>query len=118
MIQPALDAGKVVITDRYIPSTLVYGAAAGVSPMSLMRWNDGFPEPDLNLLLLPPFEVSLERLKRRAENDVFEKDRFQRRVYTGYEKYAKEHPEVVVIDTSQEKKVAQEEGWGKVQPLL
>lgn len=118
LIQPALDEGKVVITDRYVPSTLVYGEAAGVSPVSLKRWNEGFPKPDITFILLPPFEVCLERLGKREENDEFEKEAFQRKVYEGYERYAAEHPEVKVIDTSGEKEIVKKEVFEAILHLI
>lgn len=114
VIQPALDDGKVVITDRYVPSTLVYGEATGVSPISLKRWNEGFPKPDITFILLPPFDVCLERINEREESDEFEKEAFQRKVYEGYEKYAALHPEIKIIDTSGEKEIVKEKVWETV----
>ena len=114
VIQPALDEGKIVITDRYVPSTLVYGEAAGVSPISLKRWNEGFPKPDITFILMPSFDVCAERLGDREENDEFEKEAFQRKVYEGYEKYAALHPEIKVVDTSGEKEEVKDEVWSFV----
>ncbi len=118
VIDPALKAGKVVITDRYVPSTLIYGEVSNVSKMSLLRWNEGFPKADLMLILLPPFEVSFERLQRRTSSDPFEKEHVQKYVYEGYAKYAKEHPEAVVVDTSGSKEGVGAIIWEKVQGML
>lgn len=118
VISPALRSGKVVITDRYIPSTLIYGEVAGVSLMSLRRWNEGFPKPDLLFILLPPFEVSFERLQRRTSSDPFEKEYFQKHVYEGYAKYAKEHPDAIVVDTSGSKEGVGALIWETVRGLL
>src|SRR3989338_936072 len=98
VIQPALTAGKTVITDRYVLSTIVYGAAQGLDPEWLRAINSAFPKPDVTFLLLPPYEVCAERVSRRATKDQFEVDAFQRKVYAEYEQART--PEVIVIDTS------------------
>ncbi len=98
IVQPALDAGKTIITDRYTLSTIVYGAAQGLSKEWLQSINAVFPKPDLTLLLLPPYEVCAERVGRRATRDQFEVDAFQRKVYAEYE--ATQSAEIVVVDTS------------------
>jgi dTMP kinase len=55
IIMPALDAGKVVIIDRFIDSTLVYqGIAGGLGiekVMNIMVITDTMIEPDLTFLL-------------------------------------------------------------------
>jgi len=118
VIEPAIRAGKIIVCDRYVPSTLIYGEASGVPLLSLMRWNEGFPKPDYLFVLLPPPEVALERLLQRASNDPFEKDHFQRCVYAGYERYVREHFGVTVIDTSGTKEEAEERVWEKVKELF
>ena len=118
VINPALRSGKVVITDRYVPSTLIYGEVSNVSKISLLRWNEGFPKPDLLFILLPPFEVSFERLQRRTSSDPFEKEHFQKYVYEGYAQYAKEHPDTIVVDTSGSKEGVGAIIWKVVQEIL
>ena len=118
VINPALHAGKIVITDRYVPSTLIYGAVSNCSKMSLLRWNEGFPKPDLMFILLPPSEVSFERLQRRTSSDPFEKEYFQKHVYEGYARYAKEHPSAIVVDTSGSKEGVGAVIWEKVREMV
>jgi dTMP kinase len=110
-ILPALDAEKIVVCDRYVPSTIIYGEASGVSRDQLEQWNAAFPKPDVLLILLPPFEVCWERVGRRKSHDSFEKEAFQRIVYKGYEKYAEDHSEAIVVDTSGRKQDAAERIW-------
>ena len=110
-ILPAMEEGKIVVCDRYIPSTLIYGEVAGVNPISLKRWNDGFPEPTITIFTMPPVEVCIERVARRKETDVFEQEAFQRLVYDKYVAYANLHPEVIVVDTSGEKQETAERIW-------
>jgi len=49
VIAPALEAGKVVVCDRYYYSTMAYQGALGLDPEEIRRRNEerGFPRPDL-----------------------------------------------------------------------
>ena len=61
VIQPALEAGRIVIADRYHDSTLAYqGGARGLD----VGWPAEFPKPDLTFLLELPVVAGLDR--RRA----------------------------------------------------
>lgn len=101
VIEPALRRGETVISDRYALSTIVYGTALGIDRDWLRSINAGFPEPDLTILALPPFDVCMERLERRPERDAFETENFQRRVYEAYRTV--EDPRTIFVDTSGEK---------------
>lgn len=103
VIKPALAAGKTVISDRYVISTLVYGEALGLDPDWLVRVNTPFLEPDIMIIALPPLHVCLNRIMKRTQLDVFENSRFQKLVYDLYEKAGAEDPSVHVIDTGGEK---------------
>lgn len=118
VIQPALHSKILVICDRYIPSTMVYGEAGGISQELLLKWNKGFPEPDLLFVTLPPFDASWERVQERGIQDAFEREPFQRIVHNLYEKYAREHPEAKIIDTSRRVEQSAEEIWEFVAKFL
>lgn len=64
---PALDAGKIVITDRFYISSLVYqGYARGLGIDTVRTLNDFACDgvyPDLNIIIDIPVEVSIERKK-------------------------------------------------------
>jgi dTMP kinase len=109
IITPALAAGKTVITDRYALSTIVYGAAQGLDRGWLSSINAAFPKPDIIFLLLPPYEVCAERVRRRATKDQFEADAFQRKVYAQYE--AARNSEMHLIDSSGKLEDVAEEIW-------
>lgn len=100
VIKPALAAGKTVISDRYVISTLVYGEALGLDPEWLVRVNTPFLEPDIMMIALPPLHVCLERIMKRKQLDVFENTRFQKKVYDLYERAGADDPSIRVIDTS------------------
>ncbi|MCK5015509.1 MAG: dTMP kinase [Candidatus Peribacteraceae bacterium] len=98
IIQPALNSGKIVISDRYSLSTIVYGSALGIDEKWLSSVNNYFIKPDLTFITLPPFEVGMERIHRRPENDHFENVPFQKIVYEEYAKHSSEKS--IIVDTS------------------
>jgi len=107
VIRPALDAGKAVISDRYVDSTVAYqGGARGLGidrVEELNEWITGGLWPDVTFLLdLPP---SLAR-ERAQEDDRFEREgeTLQRAVEAAYEELAARHPERYVrIDAGRSK---------------
>lgn len=101
-VLPALERGATVISDRYWLSTIVYAEALGVDPSGLALVNEKFRTPDLQLLLLPPFEVCQERLGRRTERDILEENTLQKKVYDIYKKRADEYG-INIIDSSGDK---------------
>ena len=77
VIQPALDAGKVVLCERYHDSTLAYQAwGRGISkdPLDCMFRASSFPTPDITILFDAPVNVALTRVMRRGVPDNFEKE--------------------------------------------
>lgn len=93
VIGPALDAGRIVIADRYHDTTLAYqGGARGVATW----WPESFPRPDRTFLLDLPAEDGLERVRRsgraadRLESEGFA---FHRAVVRTYRELAEAEPE-------------------------
>jgi len=80
VIRPALDAGKIVIADRFFDSTVVYqGYGQGVSLQAIREVTAlavGNLVPDRTFVLDVPVEVGLARSGWRAEArwDRFEAD--------------------------------------------
>ncbi len=112
VIQPALDAGKIVVCDRFTDSTEAYqggGRQIGSEVvLELHRLICGGLQPDLTLLLLPSFQVSLARARHRnvrveaetgKDENRFEseKDAFYRRVWEKYHEIARREPDRVVL---------------------
>jgi dTMP kinase len=112
VIQPALDAGKVVVCDRFTDSTEAYqGGGRGLGSanvLELHRLICGNLQPDLTLLLLPSFDASLARARRRNTRDEAqtgknenrfeqEQDAFHRRVWEKYREIAAREPNRVVL---------------------
>jgi len=105
VIRPALDAGKIVIADRFFDSTVVYqGHGHGVSLQAIREVTAlavGTLVPDRTFLLDVPVEVGLARSGWRAEArwDRFEADAndFHVRVREAYLRLAAAEPRRFVV---------------------
>lgn len=67
-----LEAGTMVVCDRYVASSIAYGEAQGVSAAWLAEIQRPLPQPSLTLFLDMPPAVSLTR--KKANRDKFERD--------------------------------------------
>jgi dTMP kinase len=65
LIRPALDAGRLVITDRYYYSSVAYQGALGLDPARILAANEAFaPRPDLVFILALSPEAAVARLSQ------------------------------------------------------
>ncbi|MCL2287727.1 MAG: dTMP kinase [Candidatus Bathyarchaeota archaeon] len=85
VIVPALQEGKIVISDRYVYSSLAYQGSAGLSLDWIETINNTAKNPDLSIFIDVAPETVLERLKRKKS--VMENLQTQRRVHEIYLKY-------------------------------
>ena len=113
VIRPALDAGQVVISDRFLLANVVYqGHAGGLDPAQL--WQVGLVatgglEPDLTLVLDLPPDVSQARRKPSADRMESRGEEYFARVRAGFLAEAKLRPERFrVIDASPAPEIVQE----------
>ena len=112
VILPALEAGKMVLCDRFTDSTEAYqGGGRQLGSQLVLEMHAlvcGGLQPDLTLLLLPGFEASLVRARRRndrveeqsgANESRFEReqDEFFRRAWLKYREIAAREPGRVVL---------------------
>jgi dTMP kinase len=67
-----LEAGTMVVCDRYLASSIAYGEAQGVDAGWLTQIQGYLPQPSLTMLLDIPPEASLNR--KRVARDKFERD--------------------------------------------
>lgn len=101
VIRPALDAGRVVVTDRFAGSSLAYQSYGRGLPLDeveqLSRWATDGIWPDLVVLLDVPETVADERLG--AERDRMEGvgDGFHQRVVAGFRSLALGDPDRWVV---------------------
>ncbi len=80
-----LEEGKIVISDRYLYSSIAYQGAT-VSYEEAERLND-FPQPEILFYIDTPLEECIKRIDRRGEKkEIFEKEDFLRRVSENYQK--------------------------------
>lgn len=80
LIQPALDAGKVVIVDRYYFSSVAYQGARGIDPAEILRRNEAIaPPPDLLVILEIDAAAGVARVNARGEGNLFEREADLRR---------------------------------------
>ena len=116
VITPALDAGSVVICDRFTDATFAYqGGGSGVNASRievLERWVHKDIQPDLTLFFDLPVLVAQRRLghrdKDRFESEAFD---FHERVRQAYLARAKSNPQrIKIIDSTLSK--------GKIRELV
>jgi dTMP kinase len=98
VIRPALEAGQVVVCDRFGDSTLVYqGAGRGLDTQALgsvVSFATAGLQPDLTVLLDVPVEVGLARKHTEEDWNRFEAEArdFHQRVREGYQALARAEP--------------------------
>jgi dTMP kinase len=97
VVAPALSAGRHVVTDRYLYSSLAYqGFGRGLSLDWVRSLSSFAPEADIVVLLTVPPSVRSSRLTR--ELDRFESDpAFLARVEDGFLALAKDDPDRWVV---------------------
>ena len=89
-IAPALKAGKIVVTERYVLSSLAYQSARGVQISWLKKINRYAIPADLTILIDVPAEEGMKRVKRTRELDAFERDlTFQKKIRSAYLRLSK-----------------------------
>ena len=105
VIKPALARGAVVITDRYVDSSLAYQGAGRSLPVAeiaqLNDWATGGRTPDLTVLLDMDPMGGLARRTRSADRLEAEPAEFHNRVRSGFLALAKSEPDrYLVVDAT------------------
>ncbi len=105
IIRPALSEGRLVLSDRYVDSRLVYQQVTldGIlpDPLSWLRAvHEGWTiMPDLTILLTVPVQVALERTGTRESGEHFEQESVLTRVHENYMDLVDEDPaRFLIID--------------------
>jgi dTMP kinase len=100
LITPALEAGEIVILDRYYFSSMAYQGVRGFDPAEIRRLNEEFaPKPDLLLLLELSVDEALDRIGvRDGEANAFEQRDSLQKCHDVFHTLIEE-PFVQVIDT-------------------
>jgi dTMP kinase len=127
-IEPAIEAGKWVISDRFIDSTRVYQGALGKVDAKLIRGLErvtvGAAMPELTFILDVPATVGLARAKTRRGADAV--DRFEaesvdyhENLRKAYRALAENEPRrCVIVDGRAPREVVAERIWATVEQRL
>lgn len=127
VIAPALIAGKIVLSDRYLDSSTVYqGIARNLAADPVAQINHfaiGNVMPNLTVVIDVPTEVSLKRLKQRASDlpDRMERENidFYKKVREGYLVLAKGMPErFIVVDGTKSVDAIEKKIWAEIKARL
>jgi dTMP kinase len=101
LVQPALDRGAVVITDRYIDSSIVYqGVARGLGPDvvgEINMWATRSLLPDLTVLLDVEAGAGLARIDAAPDRLEAEPEEFHAAVVQGFQALAAGDPERYLV---------------------
>ena len=123
VIVPALRRGAIVVTDRYVDSSLAYqggGRSQLVEEVArLNRWATGGLVPDLTILLDLPPTAGLGRRARSADRLEAEPTEFHERVRAGFLALAQAGPErYLVLDASRPADELSHEIQDRIRDLL
>ena len=122
---PALEAGKIVICDRFVDSSLVYqGVARGLGIEEVYRINrfaidDYMPEKTIYLQV--DAETGLSRLGNREFKDRLDQEQlsFHQMVENGYHKIIEMFPErFVIVDATKKTEEVIEDAYNAVKKQL
>ncbi|HLA84688.1 MAG TPA: dTMP kinase [Thermoguttaceae bacterium] len=107
VIRPALAAGKIVLSDRYLLANVVYqGHAGGLDVEALWevgRVATGGVMPELTVVLDMPSDAAAARLDRTLDRMERQGDGFHARVRAGFlAEAARRGGEIVVIDAARD----------------
>jgi dTMP kinase len=103
---PALQEGKIVVSDRYVYSSLAYQGATGLNLDWIKKVNEHALTPDLAIFIDVKPEIVVQRLK--PKKSVMENLETQRRVREVYLKFV-ENGELVKVDGNKSKLEVAEE---------
>ena len=124
VIGPALEAGRIVISDRFVDSSIVYQGIArnlGISTVAAVNAPGiGIYRPDGIFFIDLSEEVGIRRKKNQKKLDRMEQESidFHHLVSEGYRKVLAERPEVIKIDGGKDIDVIQKKIRNHVDELL
>ena len=87
-VKPALQEGKIVVSDRYVYSSLAYQGTAGLDLNWIEEINRSVVTPDLAIYIDVPPEVVIKRIKRKRA--VMERLEVQQKIREVYMKFVED----------------------------
>jgi dTMP kinase len=115
IIKPSIIANKIVISDRYVESTIAYQTAAGLQTEWVLNINKYMITPDLTIILDINPQVGLARKKKLT--DKFERVEFLQKVREIYLQRAQSQ-NYPVINTERPLNIVQEDIRKQVHLIL
>ncbi|WP_278396770.1 dTMP kinase [Acinetobacter venetianus] len=123
VILPALEAGKIVLSDRFTDASFAYQCSGrGLSQEKLQLLNQTFLArmPNITFWLDAPIELGMTRARERGALDRFEQEKlsFFAKVRAGYETLWQTAPERIKrLDATQNADVVFEEALNYIEQL-
>ncbi len=122
VIRPALAAGKVVVSDRYLLANVVYQGHAGGLPVEAVKAVGAVAidsvQPDCVFVLDMSLEAANQRMQRTLDRMESQGDEYRRRLRDGYLAEAAADPRIHVIDAGESIEAVHAAIWQIAQPLL
>ena len=125
IIRPALEAGKVVVCDRFVDSSIAYqgyGRHLGEAVAVINSYAVKECMPDVTFLLKVDPDVGKTRIKANRETEdrlEHEKIAFHREVFEGYLELEKQYPgRIVGIDASMGIEEIRDEIYRKLEEII
>ena len=107
LINPNLEKGVWVISDRYLDSTIAYqggGRRLDINVITSLSEALKLPTPDLTILFDLPVDIALQRAEERSELDRFEREPqdFHSRIRDSYLRLASSNHRIKTVDSSKD----------------
>lgn len=117
-ILPSLAKGNIMVTDRYLFSTIAFGSI-DLDKKWLLELNSQFILPDLTFFVRVPPKVCIKRIgKSRNEFELFEEEKKLSRVLKAYDELASEDNGFVVLNGENNIRQIEEEVFIHVKRLI
>jgi dTMP kinase len=123
VIKPALEAGKIVLCDRFVDSSIAYqGFGRSLGAKTVWRINEPAVDgcmPDVTVFMNVPPERAFARMNENKQYDRLESEdmSFHQRVYEAYIELSKK-PGVIVIDAVGTKYETRDIVRERIEPVL
>lgn len=124
VIRPALEAGKIVICDRFVDSSIAYqgyGRRLGDAVAIINSYAVAGCMPDVTFLMKLDPDIGKKRVCRRNQEDRLESEKvaFHREVYNGYLELEKNNPDRIFgIDASRGIEEIRDDIYKKLEEVL
>jgi dTMP kinase len=114
VIDPALEAGKAVICDRYVFATIVLFTERGIDNDFLVRINEGIPRPDFAFYLDVPTPILQQRLRARDGMKLKHEERSAEFIDRIRTRYATLWEHLIVVDGDADRATIQQSLTGTI----